>query len=317
MKTLLVVSGGDAPGINTALFQYTRLARQHGDVVPGAVGSFAGALAGQVIDLQPEMIAPTAALGGSYLASSRDPVLRDESNRTKLGEILSSHQIDNVVLFGGDGTLRHIPPILNGLGITCIGIPTTIDNDVPGTEMTIGFDSACNFAHQTIDALLATARALPGRIFSVETLGGNTGMLALDIAAAAGAHAVLVPEYAYTDDWLIQRLTNAVKHDHYALVILSEGVAGSRMLVEDMQEKAGLKIRDTRLGHGQRGTSPSHRDRILAAEMARAAYDALRTGAKMGTVVVSGGKIRILDGKLSDLPPRLPDRSLYNQVNGL
>lgn len=317
MKTLLIVSGGDAPGINTALLQYTRLARQSGDVTLGAMGSVAGALAGQIIELQPEMIAPVAGLGGTYLASSREPILKDPENREKLSVVLRAHQIDNVVLFGGDGTLRHIPPILAEMGIASIGIPTTIDNDVPGTEMTIGFDSACNFAYQTIDNLLATARALPGRIFSVETLGGNTGMLALDIATAAGAHAVLVPEYSYTDDWLIQRLTNAVKHEQYALVVLSEGIAASRTLVEDVQEKGGLKIRDTRLGHGQRGTSPSHRDRILASEMARAAYDALRAGATMGSVVVAGGKIGLHAGKLADLPPHLPDQSLYNRVNGL
>ncbi len=317
MKTLLVVSGGDAPGINTALLQYTRLTRQNGDVTLGAVGSFAGALAGKIIDLQPEMIAPVAALGGTYLASSREPVLKETKNRDQLGKVLASHQIDNVVLFGGDGTLRNIPPILAEMGIACIGIPTTIDNDVPGTEMTIGFDSACNFAHQTIDGLLATARALPGRIFSVETLGGNTGILALDIAAAAGAHAVLVPEYAYTDEWLIQRLEDSVKREQYALVILSEGITASRTLLDDLKEKAGLRIRDTRLGHGQRGTTPSHRDRILAAGMANAAYDALRAGTKMGTVVVSGGKISLHGGKLADLPPRLPDQNLYNQINGL
>jgi 6-phosphofructokinase 1 len=317
MKTLLVVSGGDAPGINAALLQYTRLARQNGDVTLGAAGGFPGALAGQIVELQPEMIAPTAGLGGTYLSSSREPVLKDTKNRAKLSKILTSYQIDHIVLFGGDGTLRNIPPILVELGIACIGIPTTIDNDVPGTEMTIGFDSACNFAHPIIDAILATARALRGRIFSVETLGGNTGMLALAIAAAAGAHAVLVPEYTYTDEWLTQRLADAVKREQYALLILSEGVATSRTLVEDMQEKAGVKIRDTRLGHGQRGTSPSHHDRILASAMARAAYDALRANIKMGTIVVSGGKIRLHPGKLADLPPRLPDRNLYNQVNGL
>jgi 6-phosphofructokinase 1 len=317
MKTLLVVSGGDAPGINAALLQYTRLTRQNGDVTVGGVGSFAGVLAEQIIELQPEMIAPVAALGGSYLASSRDPVLRDSANRSQLSKILTSNQIENVVLFGGDGTLRNIPLILADMGIACIGIPTTIDNDVPGTEMTIGFDSACNLAHQAIDGLLATARALPGRIFSVETLGGNTGMLALDIAAAVSAQAVLVPEYAYTDDWLVQRLQDTVKHEQYALVILSEGIAASRTWVDDMQKKAGLRIRDTRLGHGQRGGPPSHRDRILAAEMARAAYDALRAGAKMGTIVVSGGKVSLHAGQLADLPPRLPDQSLYNRINGL
>jgi 6-phosphofructokinase 1 len=317
MKTLLVVSGGDSPGVNAALFQYTRLARSQGDEVIGTAGSFAGLLAGHLVDLQTDILAGVAALGGSYLPSSRDPVLKDPANRKKLLEMLAANQVDNILLLGGDGTLRHIPPILAEMGVVCATLPTTIDNDVPGTEDTIGFDSACNFAHHTIDNLLATARALPGRIFSVESLGGNTGLLALDIAYAAGAHAVLVPEYGYNDAWLVERLKQAVQHDHYALLVLSEGVVASRTLVSDMKARFGLQIRDTRLGHGQRGGSPSHHDRVLASRMARVAYDALRTGAKAGTVVVKHGQLDFYPDFLRDMPTRLPDQNLYNRVNGL
>lgn len=317
MKTLLVVSGGDAPGINAVLFQWASLAQQHGDQVFGAVGGFAGALAGQVIDLEPDLLAPFAGVGGSFLASSRAPVLKDPSNCARLAERLSARGIDCVVLMGGDGTLRHIPPLLAKMGAACVGIPTTIDNDVPGTEQTLGFDTACNFAHQTIDNLLATARALPGRMFSVETLGGNTGFIALDVAWAAGAHAALVPEYAYDENWLVERLRSAVQRDRYALVVLSEGVAASRTLVTDLKARAGLQIRDTRLGHGQRGGPPSHRDRLLAAHLAHTAYHALRSGLKTGVVVVNQDQVSIREGTLAGLPPRLPDETLYRRINSL
>jgi 6-phosphofructokinase 1 len=317
MKTLLIVSGGDAPGINTALYHFTHLSEQSGDQVLGAVGGLAGAVDGHLIDLHTDMLAPVMGLGGTYLPSSREPVLKDPMNREKLIQTISHQRIDNIVLFGGDGSLRNIPPVLAELGLTCIGVPTTIDNDVPGTDETIGFDSACNVAHTVIDGLLATARALPGRIFSVETLGGSTGFLALDIAHAAGAHAVLIPEFEYDESWLADRLKWAVRENKLALLVLSEGVPASRSLVDDMQQGHNLRIRDTRLGHGQRGTVPSHRDRWLALAMVKAAYAGLRDGVKSGMVAMQNGQITLCNGMSADFPARQPDRSVYNQINGL
>jgi 6-phosphofructokinase 1 len=317
MKTLLVVSGGDAPGINTFVYEYTRLAAPRGHFVVGAEGGFAGILNENLLQLFPGTLHSHMALGGSFLPSSRDPVLKIPENRVHFADILRKERIDNVVLLGGDGTLRHIPPILRELGIACIGIPTTIDNDVPGTEQTIGYDTACNYAHHAIDGILATARALRGRVFSVETLGGNTGMLALDIAHVQTAHAVLVPEYDYDHNWLLSRVQDALIWDEYALIVLSEGIPNARTFPEDFQLLSGYKVRDTRLGHGQRGAPPIHRDRRLAKDMAWAAQDALLKGATFGTIVVQQGEITLYEGYLADLPTKMPDRSLYNRVNGL
>lgn len=318
MKTLLIVSGGDAPGINAALHRFTSLAEAHHHQVVGAVGGFAGAVAGHLVDLRSEMLAPFARLGGSYLVSSREPVMNQPLNRVKLIETISRHQIDNMLLFGGDGTLRHIPPILADMGLACVSVPTTIDNNVPGTTETIGFDTACNAAHQVIDGIIATARALPGRVFSVETLGGNSGILALAIAYAAGADAVLVPEYDYNEDWLLERLRYAVHSNKMALLIVCEGIADSRTLVERMQTRQGLHIRDTRLGHGQRGGPPTHRDRWLAFRMVDCAFQALNNGISIGTVVMNAeGHVTLLDHAQEGLPARLPDIDLYRQINGL
>lgn len=317
MKTLLVVSGGDAPGINAALYAYTRAAAPNKDAVVGTMGGFAGILNEIFIKLFPGVLLPVMALGGSFLTSSRVPVLREANNREQVVKILADQAIDNIVLLGGDGSLRHIPPILRDLGIPCIGIPTTIDNDVPGTEQTIGFDTACNFAHHTIDALLTTARALPGRVFSVETLGGNSGMLALALAHVQSADAVLVPEYEYDRYWLAERVELALKWDESALIILSEGIPNARTFPEDVQQLTGHKVRDTRLGHAQRASAPAHQDRFLAQQMAQAAYEALRGGTRWGTIVSQGGQIKLYEGDLRDLPARLPDRSIYNRINGL
>jgi 6-phosphofructokinase 1 len=317
MRTLLIVSGGDAPGINAALYHFAHLSEQSGDHVVGAVGGLAGAVDGHLMDLHSDMLAPVSGLGGSYLTSSREPVLKDAMNRLKLIQTISRQSIDNIILFGGDGSLRHIPPILAEIGLACVGVPTTIDNDVPGTDETIGFDSACNAAHTVIDGLLATARALPGRIFSVETLGGSTGFLALDIARTAGAHAILIPEFEYDEAWLADRLKWAVRERKLALLVLSEGVPASRTLVDDMQQRHNLRIRDTRLGHGQRGVAPAHRDRWLALAMIKAAYAGLRDGVKSGIVAMQNGQITLCEGMAADFPVRQPDRSVYDQVNGL
>jgi 6-phosphofructokinase 1 len=317
MRTLIIVSGGDAPGINTALYHYALLAERYGDQVVGAVGGMAGAVNGHLTDLRADQLAAVSALGGTYLASSREPVLRDPLNRTRLIETISRHQIDNIVLMGGDGTLRHLPPILSDMGLACLGIPTTIDNDVPGTSQTIGFDTACNAALPTIDGLMMTARALPGRIFSVETLGGSTGFLALDTAFVAGAQAVLLPEFDYDESWLADRLKSVVARDNVALLVLSEGVARSRTLADDMQVRHSLRIRDTRLGHGQRGAVPTHHDRWLARRMVEVACTGLHDGLRNGTVVVQDSRVTVMEGLLSAMPRRIPNRQLYEQINGL
>jgi 6-phosphofructokinase 1 len=317
MRTLLMVSGGDAPGINAALYRFTLLAEHYGDQVVGAVGGPQGAAAGHLVDLRSEMLAPYVGLGGTFLATSREPALRDPVNRIRLIETVSRQRIDNIVLFGGDGSLRHIPPILLDMGIRCVGIPTTIDNDVPGTDETIGFDSACNAALPVIDALLATARALPGRIFSVETLGGATGFIALAVAHAASAQAVLIPEKPFDETWLVERLKTAVQDAHYALVVLSEGIPGSRTWVDHMQTRHGLRIRDTRLGHGQRGTQPTYRDRQLAFTMIDSAFAALHDSAEHGTVLIANQQVAFREGLITELPARQPDDALYRQINGL
>ncbi len=317
MRTMLIVSGGDAPGINAALYRFAQLTEAYGDQVIGAVGGLAGAVDGHLIDLRPDLLAPFLGLGGTFLTSSREAVLSNPLNRVRLIETISRQQVDHIVLFGGDGSLRHIPPILQDMGIACIGIPTTIDNDVPGTDETIGFDSACQAAQQVIDGLMATARALPGRIFSVETLGGSTGFLALEVAYTAGAHAVLIPEYAYDPAWLVERLTQSARENRAALLVLSEGVTTSRTLVDDLQRQHNMRIRDTRLGHGQRGVAPSHHDRSLAFHMIDAAVAGLHAGTTTGTVVVKNGQVMLCEDLVSNFAPRLPDRVLYDQINGL
>lgn len=317
MRILAVVSGGDAPGINAALWQVARRAAVGGDSLVGARGGLPGVLAGQIIDLSAPLLMPWVGMAGSILPSSREPALARAGARESLLKVIDQHQIDAAILFGGDGTLRHVLPLLGEWGVRCVGIPTTIDNDVPGTDYTLGFDSACNFAYHAIDGVLATAHALTGRIFMVETLGGNTGYLALAVAHGAGAHAALLPEYDFDPIWLGERLKAGVERDGYGLVVLSEGVKAARTLFDDLPRWTGIRARDVRLGHAQRGSAPTHRDRVVASEMAALAYGTLKAGVQLGVTVMRGGRVTLHEGALSYAAHLPPDKALYRSINGL
>ncbi|MBK9745359.1 MAG: 6-phosphofructokinase [Chloroflexi bacterium] len=317
MKTLVVVSGGDAPGINAFLYHLCEQAHAAGDTLIGALGGFRALLDEELVPLNSATVAPYMAIGGSYLPSSRDPVLSEGSNRQALDNVLIKHHIDNVLLFGGNGSLRYLPPILQEIGVPCVGVPTTIDNDVAGTERTLGFDSACQYAYHAIDGVRATGHALAGRFFTLETLGGHTGMLALAVAEGAGADVVLVPEYPIDDEpYFVERLKAALKRKGHALLVYTEFVPDKDAVLASLAGKVGARLRETRLGHAQRGGAPSHSDRVLARDWARLAYPALQEGAAAITIW-KNGRPALHHGLLATDVTPLPDRTLYNQINGL
>ncbi len=315
MKTAIVVSGGDAPGINAAIDGFLRLADHGGDHVLGARGGLAGLLNDQLLALDRSVISLLAGSGGSILQSSRDPALQQPDARERLHAVLARHEIDNLLLFGGDGTIRHAAPLLANWGIACIVLPTTIDNDVACTDYTLGHDSACNFALGAVQGIRATAHALPGRIFLLETLGAPTGHLALAIAYASGAHLALLPEYPLEIDWLADRLKAIVANDGYALVVLSEAYPDIDQLAAEIPQRAGIRIRHTALGHAQRGADVSHRDRRIARDMSRIAWRAFKEGAASGVVVLRDGALALHRERLPIDPKPPPDRALYDFVN--
>lgn len=318
MKTLVVVSGGDAPGINATIARYTRRAQQNGDEVIGAVGGFAGVMSKNFRHIELPLVRLLEGSGGSTLPTSREPVLSQPDAPDRLRAIMDKEHIDNILLFGGDGSLKYVLPLLTAWQIPVIALPTTIDNDVAGTERTLGFDTACNFAYPTIQGILATAHALAGRIFMVETLGGYSGYLALEIAYATGAHAVLLPEYDFDLAWLADRLKQATANDGFALAIVCEGVLFETPdLPEEISRLAGIRMRFSRLGHAQRGGAVSHVDRRLATDMAYLAHNAFCNGISNGAVIVQNGIPRLHQGIIGEQVKAKPDYDLYKLVNGL
>lgn len=317
MKTAIIVSGGDAPGINAAIDSFTRLALQSGDQVVGAQGGFSGLLDNQLVEIDQSLVSLLAGRGGSIFQSSRDPALEQPGARQLLGDVLRRREIDNLLLFGGDGTIRHVAPRLADWGLSCIVLPATIDNDVAGTDYTLGHDSACNFALAAVDGIRATAHALPGRIFLLETLGAPSGHLALAIAYASGAHLALLPEYPLELNWLAQRLRETVAREGYALVVSSEAYPDMSRLVGEIPRLTGIRVRFSALGHAQRGADVSHRDRRVAREMSRIAWRAFKQGAENGVVIFQDGALALRDGILPSRTKPPPDRKLYEFVNQL
>ncbi|MDE2748332.1 MAG: 6-phosphofructokinase [Chloroflexota bacterium] len=317
MKTCIVISGGDAPGINAAIDGYVRLAARNGDRVLGAQGGFAGLLDNQLVEIDPALSSLLAGRGGSILQSSRAPALQQPDARERLARVMAGRGIDNLLVFGGDGTLRHVYPRLGAWGLPCIVLPATIDNDVAGTGYTLGHDSACNFASHALAGIRATAGALPGRVFMLETLGAPTGHLALAIAYAGGAHLALLPEYPLELDWLAARLRRIVERDGYALVVLSEAYPGIKVLLEEIPQRTGIRIRHSALGHAQRGADASHKDRRLARDMSRAAWRAFKDGLRQGVLVAREGAHFVHEGSLPSLSKPPPDRDLVEFVNQL
>ena len=314
MRSLIVVSGGDAPGINLFITHYTHLAIQQGHQVLGASGGFPGVLSDNLQELIPGNTLPFADLSGSLLATSRDPVLKQADAQEKLRAILDKHQIDRIILMGGNGTLHYIPPLLKSWGIAHIGIPTTIDHDIAGTARTLGFDSACNYAITAIDGILATARALPDRIFLVETLGGPTGYLALAIAKITRAHAVLLPEYEPDLPKIANQLTQAFQHFGYGLAVASEGVESLDRIVDQLSALAGMHIRHTKLGHAQRGIKPTFVDRELAINFAEFASRQPQADTS-GIILIRNNQLELFQGKLTEFTLTKPDSVVFRQIN--
>ncbi|MYD10563.1 MAG: 6-phosphofructokinase [Chloroflexi bacterium] len=317
MKTAIVVSGGDAPGINAAIDAYARLARESGGQVVGAQDGFAGLLAGRLSELDGALLSRLSGKSGSILRSSRAPVLSAPDAGERLRAVMRANDVENLLLFGGDGSLKHALPLLERWGAPCVAMPTTIDNDITGTDYTLGHDSACNFALAAVEGIRATADALPGRIFLLETLGGHTGYLALAIAHASGADVALLPEYAFDLDWLAERVRRVVERAGYALVVLCEFVPGIDSLRDELPRRSGIRVRYTALGHAQRGADTSHYDRTVARDMSGLAWQALKDGLSLGAVVMRHGKLTLREGLMPPQDKPAPDYARYARINGL
>ena len=286
-KIGILTAGGDCPGLNAAIRGVAKTAIvKHGMEVYGISDGFLGLINKEYIELTENRLSGILTLGGTILGTSRVKPFKKESNGDKAiskPELIKEHYdqmgLDCLVCIGGNGT-QKTANLLSQEGLNIVGIPKTIDNDVYGTEMTFGFDSAVNIATEAIDRLHSTANSHK-RIIVIEVMGHNAGWIALYSGLAGGGDVILIPELEIDMDNIIHYLEErAYRNKDYSIVVVAEGVSPKRKkksaaeyIAKMINERTGLETRETVLGYVQRGGTPSPMDRILATRYGSAAVD--------------------------------------------
>lgn len=292
IKTIgVLTSGGDAPGMNAAVRAVVRTALSKGIKVIGIQRGYNGLLNGEVREMNLRSVSEIIHRGGTILYTARCLEFVTAEGQKKGAEKCKELGIDAMVVVGGDGSFKGARALAN-LGIPCIGIPGTIDNDIARSEYTIGYDTAMNTAVEMIDKLRDTTQS-HDRCSVVEVMGRNAGYIALNVGIATGALAILIPERPYDlDHDIISRMNQTQKtgKKHF-IVIVAEGVGHAQELANEIQARTGIDSRATVLGHVQRGGSPTLRDRVTASQMGYHAVNLLEKGIYNRVVAVSADKI--------------------------
>ena len=316
-KIGVLTSGGDAPGMNSAIRAVTRVALANGIEVVGIRDGYKGLVNGDFVNLTKRDVSDMLDRGGTKLGSARLPEFKDEEVQDKAVNQLKSNGIDAIVVIGGDGSYRGAMA-LTKKGINCIGLPGTIDNDIAGTDFTIGFDTALNTCVECVDKLRDTSSS-HHRCSVVEVMGNHCGDLAVWTALSCGAEVVITPETGYDELDILERLIyldKAVKKNH-AIVIISEKITDAESLARKISLNTGFSGRATVLGHIQRGGSPTPNDRVLAERMGQKAVELLMDG-------VGGHCVGIIDNKIISMPieevleaPRKSRKEFYRLFDNL
>lgn len=282
-KIAVLTSGGDAPGMNAAIRAVVRAGIHNGLEVAGVFRGYDGMIDGDFLELKSHSVSNIIQRGGTILKSVRSPRFFEDGFRKQAFENLRKNDIDAAVVIGGDGSFRGALALSADTGFPCIGIPGTIDNDLFGTDFTLGYDTAINTAVDAIDKIRDTA-ASHERLFFVEVMGRDAGFIALRSGIAGGAEAILIPEDETSIDRLVKTLERGWrKNKTSSIVVVAEGGEVGRSLDIEKEVNARFVHYETRvviLGHMQRGGSPSTMDRVLASTLGVAAVEALLRGAK-------------------------------------
>ena len=277
----ILTSGGDAPAMNAAIRAVTRTAIFNGFAVKGIMRGYKGLILNEIMEFKTQNVSNIIQQGGTILKTARSQEFATPEGRRTAYENMRAGGIDALVVIGGDGSLTGARVFADEYDIPIVGLPGTIDNDLYGTDTTIGYDTALNTIMQAVDKLRDTASSHE-RLFFVEVMGRNAGFLALNGAIATGAEAAIIPEIATEVDQLGELIANGFrKSKNSSIVLVAESpiTGGAMGLAERVRKEfPQFESRVTILGHIQRGGSPTASDRILASRMGEAAIDALIEG---------------------------------------
>ncbi len=282
IKTIgVLTSGGDAPGMNAAIRAVTRAAIYNGFKVKGIYRGYKGLVEDEIVDFKAHNVSNILHHGGTILKTARCKEFMTAEGRRRAYENIQRHGIDALVVIGGDGSLSGARQFASEYDLPIVGLPGTIDNDLSGTDHTIGYDTALNTIMWCVDRIRDTASSHE-RLFFIEVMGRESGFLALNGAIATGAEAAIIPEISTEVDQLSELIESGFRHSKTSSIVLvaeSPITGGAMGLAERVhKEYPQYDVRVTILGHLQRGGSPTAQDRILASRMGAAAIDALLEG---------------------------------------
>ena len=296
VKTIgVLTSGGDAPGMNAAIRAVVRTAINKGMKVKGIMRGYAGLLQEEIVDMDGTSVADTIGRGGTILYTARCPEFMTEEGQKRGAEICRKHNIDGLVVIGGDGSYRGAGK-LSALGINTVGLPGTIDLDIACTDYTIGFDTAINTAMEAIDKVRDTSTSHE-RCSIIEVMGRHAGYIALWCGIANGAEDILLPErYDGNEQMLINRIIdNRKRGKRHHIIINAGGIGHSASMAKRIEAATGIETRATILGYMQRGGAPTCKDRVYASIMGAKAVELLEKGKTNRVVAYKHGEFLDFD----------------------
>ncbi|MGI8383082.1 6-phosphofructokinase [Robertmurraya sp. P23] len=307
----VLTSGGDSPGMNAAVRAVVRKAIFHDMEVYGVYNGYSGLINGNIKKLELGSVGDIIHRGGTMLYSARCEEFKTKEGQQKGIEQLKKFGIEGLVVVGGDGSYRGAKA-LTEQGFPCIGVPGTIDNDIPGTDYTIGFDTALNTVIDAVDKIRDTATS-HDRAFIIEVMGRDAGDIALWAGLAGGAETIIIPEVGYDMDEIAARLRSG--HDRgkkHSIIIVAEGVCSGNEFSKKIKDATDLDTRVSVLGHIQRGGSPTAADRVLASRLGAFAVELLLQG--KGGRAVGIEKNELIDHDIIEILTRkhTVNQSMYN-----
>ncbi|MFY9431550.1 MAG: 6-phosphofructokinase [Thermacetogeniaceae bacterium] len=306
----VLTSGGDAPGMNAAIRAVVRKSIFHGLQVAGIKRGYLGLLKKEFVNYSLGSVADIIHRGGTILHTARCEEFKTEEGQRTAVKNLQEEGIDALVVIGGEGSMRGAFA-LSKYGVPVVGIPATIDNDLVGTEFSIGFDTAVNNVVDAINKIRDTATSHE-RVFIIEVMGRKTGQIALYAGLAGGAESILLPEIDLDMNEVIFKLERGINRGKlHSIIIVAEGAASAIEVGDEIRKRTGLETRITILGHLQRGGTPTALDRMLASRMGAKAVELLLQGANRKMVGIAAGELLALD--LEDVLSRekVLDRSIW------
>ena len=316
----ILTSGGDAPGMNAAIRAVTRSAIYNGIAVKGIYRGYKGLITGEIKEFKTENVSNIIQLGGTILKTARCQEFRTPEGRQVAYETMKREGIDALVVIGGDGSLTGARLLAQEFDVPCIGLPGTIDNDLYGTDTTIGYDTALNTILDAVDKIRDTATSHE-RLFFVEVMGRDAGFLALNGAIAAGAEAAIIPEFNTEVDQLEEFINNGFRKSKSSSIVLvaeSEITGGAMHYAERVKnEYPQYDVRVTILGHLQRGGRPTAHDRIIASRMGVASIQALMEGQRNVMIGIENDQIVYVPFAKAIKNDKPIDRELVSVLNEL